>query len=170
MSAFVQDKIKFVLQKLLMLDVPKVNKVSAVDAVDAPQHTLSATSTCENDVGDGTAKAPPLIGRSLMVLGPQNPFRLFLAKIVWHPRFEHIIIVLIFCSSIVLALDSPSVPPDSVLKTILVRCYCRHFCSSIALILVLFNIAPNIPGSGQGEHLSNIDLTKVVCRSLLQPA
>lgn len=62
-----------------------------------------------------------LEGRSLFIFGPQHPLRVFLAMIVWHPRFEQLIITLIMMSSIVLAIDSPSLDEDGALKAALVR-------------------------------------------------
>jgi len=62
-----------------------------------------------------------LEGRALCVFGPQNALRAALAAVIWHPRFEQAIIVLICASSITLALDSPTIDPDGRLKQVLVR-------------------------------------------------
>lgn len=62
-----------------------------------------------------------LEGHSLFIFGPHNPVRVFLARIVWHQRFEQLIITLIVLSSIVLAIDAPSLDPNGDLKATLVR-------------------------------------------------
>lgn len=103
-----------------MRDAPKKNQVFAQDASTAvpPAPLVSESGIQENN---GQPSPSKLIGRSLMVFGPQNQVRMFLARIVRHRRFEHIIIILIVCSSIVLAMDSPSVRQGSTLHTVLVR-------------------------------------------------
>ena len=62
-----------------------------------------------------------LQGRSLYLFGPTNRFRRGLAAVIWHPRFEQVVIVLICLSSITLALDSPRLDPSGKFKRILVR-------------------------------------------------
>jgi len=62
---------------------------------------------------------PTLHGNSLFVLGPTHPVRLWLAGIVCHKYFEYIIILLICTSSIILAIDSPELDPESKLKEVL---------------------------------------------------
>ena len=62
-----------------------------------------------------------LQGRSLYLFGPTNRFRRGLAAIIWHPRFEQVVIVLICLSSITLALDSPRLNPNGKFKRVLVR-------------------------------------------------
>ena len=62
-----------------------------------------------------------LEGRSLFIFGARNPVRVFMARIVWHQKFEQLIITLIALSSMVLAIDAPSLDPNSNLKATLVR-------------------------------------------------
>ena len=59
---------------------------------------------------------PQLQGISLLLLGPNNWLRLQLARVVGHPWFEHFLLLLIFLSSITLALDTPGLDADSKLK------------------------------------------------------
>lgn len=73
------------------------------------------------DEADQSTVSSMLEGRSLFVFSPTNPIRIFLARIVWHHRFEQFIITLIVLSSAVLAIDAPSLDPDGRLKAILVR-------------------------------------------------
>jgi hypothetical protein len=74
----------------------------------------------QDDMEEDTASSM-LEGHSLFIFGPRHPVRIFFARIVWHQRFEQLIITLIVLSSIVLAIDSPSLDPDSTLKAVLVR-------------------------------------------------
>lgn len=121
MLVCVQDRIRHMMQRLLMRDAPKINQVSAEDSVSTPQPAITSGSDCMTEEEHVPTTLPTLTGRSLMIFGPTNPLRMFLARIVWHPRFEHMIIALIICSSIVLAIDSPSVQQGSTLKTVLVH-------------------------------------------------
>lgn len=73
----------------------------------------------QDDIDQSTVTSM-LVGHSLCILGPRNPVRVFLARIVWHQKFEQLIITLIVLSSIVLAIDSPSLDPNSGLKAVLV--------------------------------------------------
>jgi voltage-dependent calcium channel L type alpha-1D len=90
------------------------NKQSFTAGSRIPSHMLSQQDTKPESVSN------MLEGRSLFVFGPRNPLRMFLAVIIWHPRFEQLIIALIMMSSIVLAIDSPSVDKDGALKAALV--------------------------------------------------
>lgn len=126
MLTCMQDRIRGVMQRLLVRDAPKINQVSAGASVSASQPAITSGSDCMPEEEHEPTPLPTLNGRSLMLFGPTNPLRMFLARIVWHPRFEHIIIALIICSSIVLAIDSPSVQQGSTLKTVLVRLH--RFC------------------------------------------
>lgn len=64
-----------------------------------------------------------LEGHSLFIFGPTNPIRICLARIVWHQKFEQLIITLIVLSSIVLAIDAPRLDPNGTLKATLVRTF-----------------------------------------------
>lgn len=131
-----QDRVRHVLQRMLMRDAfNKKNKVSAEAPASTSQPVAMTKMDCthEGETDHPPSPSPQLAGYSLMIFGPRNPLRVFLAKIVWHPRFEHVIIALIICSSIVLAIDSPSVKQGSTLKTVLVRSRhmsqpSRHMC------------------------------------------
>ena len=52
-------------------------------------------------------------GQSLLCLGPDNWFRWRCARIVHNTHFETVILVLIAASSVTLALDRPSLDPES---------------------------------------------------------
>lgn len=60
-----------------------------------------------------------LEGNSLWIFRKNNPLRLRLAALVGHRDFEYAIIALICLSSITLALDSPTLDPESTMKKIL---------------------------------------------------
>lgn len=51
-------------------------------------------------------------GRSLFIFGEENYLRIILSRIVSHPRFDNFILILIFLSTIHLALESPLDNPD----------------------------------------------------------
>lgn len=57
-----------------------------------------------------------LEGTSCCLLGPRNPLRLALHRVISHSWFEGVLIVCILISSLTLALDSPNLAPDSKLK------------------------------------------------------
>jgi hypothetical protein len=57
-----------------------------------------------------------LEGTSCFLLGPRNPLRLALHRVISHSWFEGVLIVCILISSLTLALDSPNLAPDSKLK------------------------------------------------------
>jgi len=52
-----------------------------------------------------------LVGKSLSIMGPENPFRALCAKIVGHPYFDSLILLLIGFSTILLALENPLEDP-----------------------------------------------------------
>lgn len=58
----------------------------------------------------------PLSGRSCWVFGPNNWLRLQLHRVLCHSWFENAILVLIFASSIALALDMPHLDPTGPFK------------------------------------------------------
>jgi len=67
----------------------------------------------------GRKKSIILEGNAMGFLKPDNIFRKKVAMIVNHKRFETVIIVLICLSSIILAIDSPKLGPESKLKEVL---------------------------------------------------
>ena len=54
-----------------------------------------------------------LTGKSLYCLGPENKFRLLVARLVTHKYFDPFIMTLIFISTILMAVDSPLNDPNS---------------------------------------------------------
>jgi hypothetical protein len=82
----------------------------------------SITAAADHAVEGNHEADDGLQGRSLFVFGSKNRLRRLFAAIIWHPRFEQVIIVLICLSSITLALDSPRRDPNGAFKTVLV-CY-----------------------------------------------
>eukprot|EP00976_Prorocentrum_cordatum_P017090 344306-Prorocentrum_minimum.AAC.2 len=86
-----------------------------MEAVDV-KNVMSVSGL--NQWRDGNAKrvrkSIVLEGRALMCMGPDNAFRMKVAEMVHHKRFETIIIVLICLSSIILAIDSPNI--DQVVR------------------------------------------------------
>lgn len=48
-----------------------------------------------------------------MVLGKNNVFRIWCSKLVGHPWFDHSILFLIGCSTVLLALENPLEDPES---------------------------------------------------------
>ena len=66
---------------------------------------------------EGTNKEPPppvvLEGNSLMIFGPENCFRRLMHDIAFHWAFEGIIITLILFSCAILAVETPTLDPDS---------------------------------------------------------
>jgi hypothetical protein len=81
----------------------------------------SITAAADHAVERNHEADDSLQGSSLFVFGSNNRLRRLFAAIIWHPRFEQVIIVLICLSSITLALDSPRRDPDGAFKTVLVR-------------------------------------------------
>jgi hypothetical protein len=60
-----------------------------------------------------------LNGKVFYCLGPENKFRLFIARLVTHKYFDPFIMTLIFISTILMAVDSPLNDPDSTLSQVL---------------------------------------------------
>ena len=60
-----------------------------------------------------------LTGLSLFVFSPSNSFRQVLNRVVQHKAFEQFVIVIILCSSVMLALESPSLERDSMLGQVI---------------------------------------------------
>lgn len=53
---------------------------------------------------------------SLWIFGPNNPLRLYVVSLISSPRFANFILMLIFGSALVLAMESPKLDPDSTFK------------------------------------------------------
>jgi len=60
-----------------------------------------------------------LTGRALIILGPNNRFRIFIMKMVLHKYFETFIISLIVFSTVLMAIDNPLNDPNGTLSTVL---------------------------------------------------
>jgi hypothetical protein len=56
-------------------------------------------------------------GRSLGFIGRESRLRHFLYKVVTHPKYDAMIVVCILISAILLALDAPTLHPDSTTKS-----------------------------------------------------
>jgi hypothetical protein len=120
----VQGLLKSVLDKLLMQQrshakVMRNNtpRLTSEEDKGLPSNIAAAASnTIEKQECEEV-----LEGRSLFIFSPTNPLRKLLAWCIWQPQFEQVIIVLIFLSSITLALDSPRLEAHSDMKAILVR-------------------------------------------------
>jgi hypothetical protein len=54
-----------------------------------------------------------LVGNCLFVMSPENPFRMLCAKVVGHPYFDTLILLLIGFSTVLLALENPLDDPQS---------------------------------------------------------
>lgn len=110
------------------LDMGSLNAIPQ-NIIAAVEHTVPESQDEET-----------LEGRSLGIFGPSNPLRKWLAFIIWHPRFEQAIIVLIFFSSITLALDSPRLDPHGGMNAFLVRAQAKalvHLIPSICCMLYI---------------------------------
>ena len=77
-------------------------------------------------------------GNSLIIMGPDNCFRLFITRIVKSPKFDMFILLLIAISSIFLALDNPLNDPNSGLAAFLV--YSDYILTSFFLAEALLKI------------------------------
>ena len=59
-----------------------------------------------------------LNGKSLCVFGPTNWLRLKCLELLQHPAFDNTVLALIIVSSILLAVDTPLLNPDSGFSTV----------------------------------------------------
>lgn len=57
-----------------------------------------------------------LSGKVFYTLGPENKFRVFIARVVTHKYFDPFIMTLIFISTILMAVDSPLNDPNSTMS------------------------------------------------------
>jgi hypothetical protein len=90
-------------------------------------------------------------GRSLGVLGPENPFRLACAKVVANQYFDYAILACIVTSSILLAVETPSDPGEGVETDA-----SRFFRIADTFMLVVFGIEAGlkivVSGLVSGRH------------------
>ena len=110
-------------------DNDKESRLESVDGIEQAhlgRLPSDIAEAAERAVDTQSSDDGSLQGHSLLMFGPQNKLRRALAALIWHPRFEHFIIVLIVLSSVVLALDSPRLDPNGTYKQVMVcfRCSC----------------------------------------------
>ena len=79
-----------------------------METVIKPQHTRTAAST-----------ELKLHGISLLMMGRNNKFRIFVTRIVLHPLFDPFIITIIILSTILMAIDNPLNDPNGALTVFL---------------------------------------------------
>lgn len=60
-----------------------------------------------------------LTGRSLLIFSLENPIRKMATKIITHPQFDNISLLLVAISTVALAIDNPLNPPESTFVFIL---------------------------------------------------
>jgi hypothetical protein len=110
-----------------------------------------------------------LEGRSLGVLGPENKFRVFLAKLTSNSIFDGMIIGFISISSIMLALDNPLNDPDGGLSKFL-EYTDMVFTGIFAMESILKILAFGVYFNGENSYLKNawnfMDFS-IVCLSIL---
>lgn len=85
-----------------------------------------------------------------MLLGPDNPLRAGLARLVAHPYFENGILLLILASSVALALEKPGLDPQGDLKQalhVLDIVFVCLFALEAAAKIAVQGFALNGPGS-----------------------
>ena len=95
----------------------KVTRVSSLMHYQPEQSIMMRVST----IRQSTIKEelPPLMGKSLFCLGPENPFRLLCYKIAENKYFVNGILVLIIISTVTLAMETPLDDPKGEKVTIL---------------------------------------------------
>lgn len=110
-----------------------------------------------------------LEGKSLGVLGPENKFRVFLAKLTSNSIFDGIIIGFISISSIMLALDNPLNDPDGGLSKFL-EYTDMVFTGIFAMESIMKILAFGVYFNGENSYLKNawnlMDFS-IVCLSIL---
>ena len=134
----VQEGIKDTLDLLFNKRKGSTNATDVDDAMAKSMQRLPANvvAAADHAVQQHEHEEDGLQGRSLFMFGPNNRLRKILADIIWHPRFEQVIIVLICMSSITLALDSPRLDPHGTFESVLVRSTtpCADFSNSCSML------------------------------------
>jgi hypothetical protein len=119
-----QAKVKQVLSHVLLRKQRAAGRIhdesSCKERAEVSQASQRESNVVDAEHGDASCDTVTLEGRSLGLFGPNNIIRRVLARIIWHPRFEQVVIVLIIASSITLAMDSPTLDPESRFKKVLV--------------------------------------------------
>lgn len=99
---------------------PRINATGErVTDPDEPSASTTTGGACVNSL-IGTADKLRLHGRSLGVFEHHNRFRIWCASVVCHRHFDNMILVVIFVSSVCLALDSPRNDPSGTLASVLI--------------------------------------------------
>ena len=101
-----------------MLNDPTAESMNLRDLPSIPGATEHGEGPASPSVRLANVKVPvkpppKLQGNALGILTPQNPLRMYLATILAHKHFEYSVIALICVSSMMLAVDSPSLETDS---------------------------------------------------------
>jgi len=93
-----------------------------------------------------------MAGKSLFLFGPDNRFRIIIARVVDSPYFDFTILVFIIISSILLAIENPLHDPDSALMQLI---YKLDICMTtvFALEAVLKIIAYGFLFNGRKSYL-----------------
>lgn len=95
-----------------------------------------------------------LSGTSCCVLGPENWLRQKLAQLITHKQFENGILLLIFCSSIILALEMPSLDHDGLFFNTL-EFIDMAFVVLFALEALVKILVRGFVANGPGSYLRN---------------
>lgn len=94
-------------------------EITKDDAVEVNDNEIPKNEDDDNDsIGTVSTLATETVfpltpNRTLGIFGPKNPIRSLSARLVAHPRFDHIILFFIVVSSITLAIDNPLLDPAS---------------------------------------------------------
>lgn len=86
------------------------------EAEASKKQTEDAMKDCTGFI---PGEPPELIDNSLFCFVPTNPVRMSLSHVVVHPVFDNFILFLIIASTITLAMDGPTLDPDSDLAAVL---------------------------------------------------
>lgn len=100
-----------------------------------------------------------------MVFGPDNLLRHWLADLVTHRHFDHIILVLILLSSLCLALESPGLDPTGTFKQALDFIdivFVGLFAAEAVLKILVCGLVFNGPGSYLRNYWNVLDFVIVV--------
>eukprot|EP00163_Fabomonas_tropica_P029147 TRINITY_DN6158_c0_g1_i1.p1 TRINITY_DN6158_c0_g1~~TRINITY_DN6158_c0_g1_i1.p1 ORF type:complete len:1884 (+),score=375.64 TRINITY_DN6158_c0_g1_i1:93-5654(+) len=77
---------------------------------------LASVSAAELAALDDSEVWPPILhGKLFWIMGPNNPLRVFLSRIILHRYFETFIIFMILLSAVMLAIEYPGLDDDSTL-------------------------------------------------------
>eukprot|EP00762_Andalucia_godoyi_P001647 ANDGO_07082.mRNA.1 Sodium channel protein 60E len=72
-----------------------------------------SSSGSSNSLSSSSNALPTLYGNSFCILPPTSSFRVFVAKILFHPAFESCVMVMIAASCASLAMNTPDLDPNS---------------------------------------------------------